>query len=84
MNSLTSSSFKHSINCYWVTSREAPDSLWLEEWSASETIVEKFNLRANEQHPHADFTTHQDTFQHFIRAWESKVCAHAARSHVCA
>ena len=73
LNALNKSSFKHSINVYWVTSREAPDQLWLEELALSEAVVKKFNLRTNDGHPAAAFLTFEDSFQNFLDAWEGKV-----------
>ena len=75
MSALRTTSFKHSINTYWVTSREAPDQLWAEEWLSSDALVKKFKMRANEGHPMPAFLTFEDTFQHWAEQYEAKVRA---------
>ena len=43
MSRLVASSFKHSVDTYWLTSLESPNQLWTEELAASSAEVIKFN-----------------------------------------
>ena len=75
---LSKNVFKHSINTYWITSKEAPDSLWLEELAPSSTEVEKFRMRVHDGCEVASFFTFDDCFEHFLQQWEAKVRALAS------
>ena len=80
MSRLIASSFKHSVDTYWLTSLESPNQLWTEELAASSAEVIKFNARSRDGCPVASFFTFGDTFEHFRGQWESKVSHCLARS----
>lgn len=70
---LQKSSFKHSINTYWVTSLEASGSLWSEELAPSSVEVEKFRMRVHDGSGVMSFFTFGDCFEHFLQQWETSV-----------
>ena len=72
---LTASSLKHSINTYWITSREAEHCLWVEELAPSSVEVEKFRMREHDGCNVKSFFTFPDCFEHFVQQWEAKVRA---------
>ena len=75
---LLKTSFKHSVNTYWITSKEDPDSLWLEELPPSSVEVEKFKMRVHDGCDVKSFFTFADCFEHFLTQFEAKVCGLAS------
>ena len=73
MRSLTRNSFKHSIGTYYVTSRESPDQLWIEELSSSSSEVAMFKMRVHDGCDVMSFFSFGDAYEHFLCQWDSKV-----------
>ena len=48
MRSLTKVSFLHSINTYYLTSRQSADDLWTEELLPSNDAVQRFKARVHD------------------------------------
>ena len=71
-SSLSRSAFKHSINTYWVTSKESPELLWSEELAPSSAEVEKFRMRDHDGCDVTSFFTFSDCFENFLDQYESK------------
>jgi hypothetical protein len=72
-SSLSRSAFKHSINTYWVTSKESPELMWSEELAPSSAEVEKFRMRDHDGCDVTSFFTFSDCFENFLDQYEAKV-----------
>jgi hypothetical protein len=65
--------FKFSRKAYWVTSREAPNVLWIEELLPSSEAVKAFVVRDKEYATtDAEFLDSGDSFDSFLRRWADK------------
>ena len=73
MRSLTKVSFLHSINTYYLTSRQSADDLWTEELLPSNDAVQRFKARVHDGFPQPQFLTFGDAHNHWIDCWEAKV-----------
>lgn len=71
MRLLGPSSFKHSNNTYWVSSRQSPNLLWGEPLSPSDPAVIRFYDRPADGHPHPFLNDFGNTFDHWIGCWRS-------------
>ena len=79
MYALTAGSFKHSVGTYYVSSREAQDTLWSEPLEETHPAVLAFKSRAYEGHPHPHVLNFADCFDNWATAWSNKTCPHESR-----
>ena len=70
-NGLHASDFLFSRKAFWVTSREAPTVLWLENLAPSNSAVKAYIARQKEGVPDQHLLDHADNFDSFIARWEA-------------
>jgi hypothetical protein len=71
-NNLKASDFKFSRSTYWMTSKEEPTVLWMEELKPSDELVRAYVSRDKSEYEDAHFCDAYDAFDDFILRWEGK------------
>ena len=64
---LKTADFKHSRTLYYVTSREAPNIVWVEKFLPSAPEVKAYQARDKSEYPDQQYLDHGDTYSRRVR-----------------
>ena len=72
-NGLKDTDFKYNRNTYWLTSRETPDIVWIEQLGGQDEAVRSFVVRDKEDIlVDMQYLDARDSFDSFLTRWRSK------------
>jgi len=72
-NGLKDTDFKYNRNTYWLTSRETPDIVWIEQLGGQDEAVRSYVVRDKEDIlVDMQYLDARDSFDSFLTRWRSK------------
>ena len=69
---LKASDFRYSRKSFWITSRESPDVVWIEEFKPSDAVVKAYVVKDKDDLDSKHYLDASDSFDNFLQRFRNK------------